>query len=92
MLSFYSQFDAAGARQASAIIAIDTFSPGTFSGIFAPWRAGFSSGNHFAYSSLRPGKSSGSVRITVALTALASELPAASRMTLMLRRHCAVCS
>jgi hypothetical protein len=40
--------------QASAIAAIDTFSPGTFTGNLAPCRAGGLAGNHFKYSSFIP--------------------------------------
>lgn len=74
-------------RQASAIKAIDTFMPGMRTGIFAPWRAGGSLGNHLSHSSLAGAKSSSSATISVALTAFSRLLPAASRIAAMLRRR-----
>src|SRR4029079_5890882 len=74
------------APQASAIAAIDTFSPGTRTGSFAPWRAGGLDGNHFSHSSFMPAKSSSSASTIVALTTLSSELPAASRIAEMFVR------
>src|SRR6478609_5738568 len=75
-----------------AIMAIEILSPGTFTGSFAPWRAGGRAGNHLSHSSFMPAKSSSSARMTVALTALSRSVPAASRMAAMLRSAWAVCS
>lgn len=77
---------------ASAIAAIEIFSPGIRAGSFAPCLAGGLCGNHFSHSSFMPEKSSSSANITVTLTNFSSELPAASRMADMFFRHCRVCS
>ena len=78
--------------QASAMAAMEIRRPGILTGSLAPWRAGGSTGNHFTHSSFIPAKSASSRRITVALTTLSREVPAALRMADTFSRHCLVCS
>src|SRR5580692_9178356 len=72
--------------------AMDTLTPGTRTGSFAPCRAGGFAGNHLTHSSFIPAKSASSRRMTVALTTCSRELPAAWRMADTFFRHCLVCS
>jgi hypothetical protein len=57
--------------------AMDTLMPGIRTGNFAPCRAGGFDGNHLIHSSFIPAKSASSTRMTVALTTLSREVPAA---------------
>ncbi len=66
--------------QAKAIIAIDTFIPGTRTGILAPCLAGGSVGNQRSHSSFAGAKSSSLAMISVALTAWAKLVPAPSKI------------
>jgi hypothetical protein len=61
-------------------------------GNFAPCRAGGFVGNHLIHSSFIPAKSVSSRKITVALTTLSREEPAAVRMADIFAKHCLVCS
>jgi len=66
--------------------AIETLSPGILTGSLAACRAGGFDANHVTHSSFMPAKSSSSTRITVALTILSSEEPAATNTAEMLVR------
>src|SRR5262245_57381859 len=72
--------------------AMETLSPGTRAGSFAPCLAGGFEGNQRRYSSFMPAKSSSSASTIVTLTILFRLLPAASRIAEMFVRHCLVCS